>query len=108
MYASTIITSLGLFFGLAAATVNVGKDSAGTTAAWIGGESECNHASVGSPGGNPCGIPFTLDNGVTFILTGCGGAGLSLENGDGSFNSNCQFVGNEGLQCGITQQWTCF
>ncbi|PTB36249.1 uncharacterized protein TrAFT101_000218 [Trichoderma asperellum] len=107
MYASKIVASLGLFLGLATATVNIGKDSAGDTVAWIGGESECTNVFIAGNGANPCGINFTLNNGFTYHLVGCGGAGLSLDNGDGSFNSNCQF-GEQNLQCGVQQQWSCF
>lgn len=130
MYASKVVASLGLFLGLATAAVNIGKDSAGDTGkqlpisitfshllnirfanyrivAWISGESECSNAFVSNSASNPCGINFTLNNGFTYNLVGCGGAGLSLDNGDGSFNSNCQFQ-EQNLQCGIQQQWSCF
>ncbi|KAH8880970.1 hypothetical protein GQ53DRAFT_832814 [Thozetella sp. PMI_491] len=112
MRTSALASSAGLLLGLLAqsamATVNVGTDSSGATAAWIGGESECSHAVVAQANVNPCGHVFTLDNGFSYQLEGCGGAGLSLFNGDGSFNSNCEFVGNIGLQCGITEHWSCF
>lgn len=107
MYAAKIVASLGLFLGLATAAVNIGKDSAGDTVAWISGQSECQNAFIGPSDQNPCGTRFTLNNGFTYYLAGCGGGGLSLFNNDNSFNSNCQFQ-PQSLQCGVQQQWSCF
>ncbi|KAL7917747.1 hypothetical protein ACQKWADRAFT_317085 [Trichoderma austrokoningii] len=107
MYASKIVASLGLFLGLATAAINIGKDSAGDTVAWIDGESECSNTFIAGNGANPCGKTFTLNNGFSYFLVGCGGAGLSLDNAGGGFNSNCHF-GQTKLQCGVEQQWSCF
>jgi hypothetical protein len=72
------------------------------TYAWIDGE-KCNKGSARNLGqDNYCGREFTLDNGVTYRVMGCGG-GLWLDekHSDGSwhFNSNCPATYHE-FNCG--------
>jgi hypothetical protein len=57
-------------------------------------------------GRNPCEIPFKLRNNFNYFLRGCGGAGLTLFNGDGTFNANCS-PKNQNLACGVKQEFRC-
>ncbi|KAK0758392.1 hypothetical protein N5P37_008790 [Trichoderma harzianum] len=103
MQTSAIVTLLfGFMAQSALATVNLGTDSAGTPIAWISGQSECTHTVT-----NGCDNRFTLSNGVTYYIKGCGGAGLTLFNNDNSFNANCRSVGSQHLACGVTENWSC-
>ena len=79
---------------------------------WIYGQSPCatsdSYVALAPIGDNPCGIEFTLDNGFSYSLQGCGST-IYVLNGDGSFNSVCTF--DEGTVGGcdglFTQGYVC-
>ncbi|KAK3208955.1 hypothetical protein GRF29_69g254188 [Pseudopithomyces chartarum] len=108
MHFSAIASSLilGLLVQSTTAAVSYGKSSAGEPLVWIEGDSECQATRITGSGNNPCEIPFKLRNGFTYFLRGCGGAGLTLFNGDGSFNANCS-PSSKTLACGVKQEWRC-
>lgn len=120
---STLATLVALAAS-AAATISFGTFQ-GQDAAWIEGTAGCDGEGITfitSEGNNPCGTPFTLSNGYTYTLQGCGTSSFALYNGDGwgSYNAKCNYnywttacdceTGPGGWQkCSdyLTQSWLC-
>lgn len=77
--------------------------------AWIYGDDPCNGVTIIASGAdNPCGRPFTLSNGHTYLLENCGVDGFSVLNGDNSFNHQCEFSQSDAYaHCGVAQAWLC-
>ncbi|KAJ6515592.1 hypothetical protein C8R45DRAFT_1086775 [Mycena sanguinolenta] len=96
---TTLSISLGLLAQHAIATIFIGNHL-GYTVAWTNAdENPCiGTVDIAPTGDNFCSIPFTLSNGYTYTAQGCGD-GLWIDNGDGSFNSNCYSVSSSGF-CG--------
>lgn len=96
-FLSTTIILFGALASLGRATISIGDNGNGENIAWIEGEDVCGGrlANINPSGENPCEINFTLDNGYSYHLGGCGTTGFSLYNSDGSLNHPCQFVGKK-------------
>jgi hypothetical protein len=120
----TSLATLSALLAGASATLSFGKFQ-GQYAAWIEGEGDCegNGITLIEAQNNPCGTPFTLNNGYTYTLEGCGTDDFALYNGDGfgSYNAKCNFnewtsycncwdgpLGNQVcVNDVIEQQWLC-
>jgi hypothetical protein len=119
----TALASLAAFAASASATVSYGTFQ-GYDVAWID-DWYCDGTGITfitPQGNNPCGIPFTLSNGFTYTLEGCGTSEFALYNGDGfgSYNAKCNYnYWSVACECGIapdgdgecgdymTQSWLC-
>jgi hypothetical protein len=120
----TTLAALATFTASATATIAIGTFS-GNTVASIAGAADCDGAGltvITYQGNNPCGIPFSLSNGYTYTLEGCGTSSFALYNGDGfgSYNHGCNYnylstacdctSGPDGIEkCSdyLAQSWLC-
>ncbi|CAG8959453.1 hypothetical protein HYFRA_00001351 [Hymenoscyphus fraxineus] len=85
MHFLTPIT-LAIIATTASATVDYGTQG-GSHVAWLSGDNPCGDSkAITSSSSNPCGINFTLRNGVTYQLRDCGTPSFALWNSDGSYN----------------------
>jgi hypothetical protein len=76
---------------------------------WVDGENACGWDRINDVGENPCGVHLAnpLSNGQSYILQGCGGSSLWLDNGDGSFNSNCHSAPSSEA-CTVQRSYLCY
>ncbi|KAK0756599.1 hypothetical protein N5P37_010753 [Trichoderma harzianum] len=74
---------------------------------WVDGTDPCASTFISYVGESPCNItPHPLQgNGYSYTLQGCGGP-LWLNNGDGSYNSNC-YDAPADLVCDTHRVWLC-
>ncbi|KAB5578331.1 hypothetical protein GE09DRAFT_1089299 [Coniochaeta sp. 2T2.1] len=123
MKASTLLSmALGSYLSgktlgsVAIGTFDNGIDRKTYAAAWINEadqEQVCGNGATALPavfgsGTDFCNHTFRLSNGYTYVLRGCGGGTLTLQHGDGSFNSVCRQAGdNFSGYCGIHRIWVC-
>ncbi|OCK77768.1 hypothetical protein K432DRAFT_260337, partial [Lepidopterella palustris CBS 459.81] len=73
------------------ATINAGTTSQ-YHVAWIYGDDPCGWEWVANIGDSLCANPFDPGNGYTYQFKFCGTDEFALYNGDGSFNSACEYV----------------
>lgn len=110
-----ILSIIGIFSADVLATIALGHGGAsGYNIGWIDGQDVCGAPQPGkrtavqisSSGTSPCGHRFTLNNGHTYEVQGCGGNLYLNEivNGNPVFNSNCHYISpNERIGCYMTE-----
>jgi hypothetical protein len=87
----TTLASVAALTLTTTATIAIGTFR-GNTIASISGQASCDDTGftiITSANNNPCGTPFTLENGYTYTLEGCGTDSFAVYNGDGfgSYNA---------------------
>ncbi|KAK4542865.1 hypothetical protein LTR36_006054 [Oleoguttula mirabilis] len=83
--------------------------------AWIYGQDACSWTWISNTGSNPCGTDFTLTNGYTYYLGGCGTSSFAVYNADShTVNAYATFADgystdgcvNQDGHFTVQQQWT--
>ncbi|KAK3987535.1 hypothetical protein QBC44DRAFT_310364 [Cladorrhinum sp. PSN332] len=118
---TVLLSAVAATESLAAIAIGVRSDPFGTwNVAWIDGTSPCpagtSYGLNVAPAG--CGIPFVVASGTpgaaAYMLTGCGGATLTLNNPAGAVLGRCVRASGSFPPCpawgpggSITKTWVC-
>jgi hypothetical protein len=113
MHLTPTLVLAATLFHASSATISLGHGGGRGNLAWIDGDDVCGTPGknkdtvrdISASGQSPCGHRFTLVNGRTYEVQGCGGDLWLNEivNGQAQFNSNCHYISpNQHIGCYLT------